>query len=1346
MAITCALGTKHIDALAKTIYKKMSTLPQGEVFDINGYMDYLYQNIAEKQGVDNALQYMQQFPYLANIIAAKLIDVVEIDPSVNLAAMAKAYRNPDTGWQAVNARFNTELTPEVIDAVSDYEANTPSQEDYVDEIPEPITKASDDRLKATTALSGTLQQFLTKNPNDKAEDVIETPDPSKTYIKLTISKIQNIAKDLAIDATINYQGKFLRLKVVNLASLPRDERTPDTDALVGKMIGISDEETKKNDVTPLNELFALVLTDEAGNTLYFNQKGDVTTKQNGGKPVYQMMRDVRFQDNRFTVRDIYNKEDQIISPKDEAINMIRLMGYKSISQYEANENTTFNELVKTIDKEQQAQFKKLHELKKQAMSGKAPLLFVTGASVGVLNERVKQDINLSDAAAMQSDTTNTFLVLNEPAYGLRSGTAIVTINGETFPVDRTDIPKDISEKIAQVLQSDSISNEDKIAFYNQFFNDKVVNLKTDKDKQDVSFVTSTRRHKLVKSKSGKPFFVYADYTLAELNANKSLVNKVNFVPLDGSQQSIDKIKEVLNGGKASIKDGKVTKYGAKLNYMNGILTSDFYDYVDGKLVKSGTYKDFITRLNPRILISKTTGLPLYNSYIRFAIPDARSSKVNKAQEKAQQDIRSEIRKFKDKMVGVIKDAPAKSIKVTVQKVSETQRQGLPTTYNYDATIEGQEGTHRFYTSKNKVNPGDVFYLEVDDVTDNGFLFKDVVKALSDTEFGRMDMGSLGERDFKANEASRGIPIETITAAETEQAEQLDELTPAPNTVPEDQVQTDQEEYTNPSDVTQPSDSSPISRRFKRDYGKFKLDRSAELSNEVTQEQIDAATTWWNNSPLSKFISLEHVANIVNSNVYARFIAAGSSLLAEQNLDGKLGKILINEATKGSMVDTYHEAWHVFSQLFLTREEKLKLYNEVRNSDPKFKNLSARAIEEVLAEDFRSYALSSKTKKGAPVRNTLFRRILNFLKKLFTGKQSLANQIQPEEISTYGVAGELFNKLYFASNNPKLLNDYTPLVDNVQWDMLNRGVRQQIDYKQDALTERDSLDLSNALDSLISEEIDNAYLYSKEHNGADANKSGSINIILRDNNKTVLYEFLKEEIQDRVQAIKDRLPVKPATPFNSLNTLDDISKNAIAVIKNSKGDDEYFFLKTQVEDFDNLNLDNKKGERIKGEIYEDAEVIGDFYTHASIKGLDKTPANIVIVNSLEEARAQFEAYKNKKTNEYTEIVENPNAGTTQPDLDFAQQQDLDRLKVFQTALKNWDNVIKFHKKHSDFNIINKKVSLQESDPEEATNDIEDSEGGEKFKDSVGDVTLQQLADNEVIYMLKSLFAINKAGQY
>ncbi len=1351
MAITCALGTKHIEALAKVIYKKMSTLPQGEVFDINGYMDYLYTKLAEKQGVDSALQYMQQFPYLANIIAAKLIDVVDIDPSVNLAAMAKAFRNPDTGWQEVNARFNRELTPEVLDAVSDYETNTPTQEDYEDEVPTPIAKVSDDRLKASTALSGTLEQFITMNPNDKFEGVVETTDPSKTYIRLALAKIKNLARNLDINATINYQGKFLRLKVVNLKDFPRDERTKQTDDLIGKMIGIGEEESIKNDVTPISQLFALMLTDENGNTIYFNQQGDVTTKEKGGKPVYQMMRDVRLQNGKYTVRDIYNKEDQIMTPTNLAYEMLRFMGYGSVSSYEKNENASFADLIKDLGKQQQEEFKKLYDLKQQALKGKAPLLFVTGASTGILNDIIKQDIKLSDLEGLTPNVIDTFLVLSKDEYGFRSGASIITVEDQSFQVDRTDIPKDISKQIAQALQSKTLKTKEKIAFYNQFFNDNIVNLQSKINNQDFSFVTTTRRHKLIQ-KNNKLYFVYADYTAAELKANSSLVNTLRYVQLDGSKQSIDKVQEVLNGGKASVKEGKVTKYGAKINYMNGILNSDFftYDEATDKLVKSGTYKEFIVGLNPKILLSESQGLPLYNSYLKFAIPNAYSNKAAKAQQKAAQDTRSAVRKFKDDMVEVIKNAPAQSIKITVQNVREVTRNNQPPVYNYDAVIEGQPGVHKFYGAKNKVNQGDEFYLEVTDVTDNGFLFKDVVKALSNTEFGRMDMGSLGDRDFNT-EISRGIPIETITAAETEEAEALDEVKPEPNTVPDEDIEGDQKELLNPDNTIQPSDSTPISRRLKRDYGKFKLDRGANLSNDVTQAQIDAATTWWNNSPLSKFISLEQVANIVNSNVYARFIAAGSSLLAEQNLDGKLGKILINQATKGSMVDTYHEAWHVFSQLFLTREEKLKLYNEVRNSDPKFKNLSAFAIEEILAEDFRTYALSSKTKKGAPVRNTLFRRILNFLKKLFSRKQSLADQIQPEEISTYGVAGELFNKLYFASNKPELLNDYVPLIENVQFDMLNRGVRQQRAYREDALNERDSLDLVNAMDSMISEEIDNAYAYQKESNGATANKSGTVNIILRKENEAQLYEFLKENLEDRVAEIKDRLTVAPVKPFNDINTLVDLSTNAIAVIKNSKGDNEYFFLRDQIEDFDNLSLDNKEGQRIKGELYKGTiDVIGDFYTHNKIKGTDKTPANIVIVNSLEEAKAQFEAYVKAKETDYTEIVENPNASANQAVLDFDQQLDLERLRIFQTALKNWNKTIKFHQENSDFNIINKKVRLQESDPaldlEEATNDVEDATGGEKLKDSVGDVTLQQLADNEVIYMLKSLFALDKNGNH
>ena len=41
---------------------------------------------------------------------------------------------------------------------------------------------------------------------------------------------------------------------------------------------------------------------------------------------------------------------------------------------------------------------------------------------------------------------------------------------------------------------------------------------------------------------------------------------------------------------------------------------------------------------------------------------------------------------------------------------------------------------------------------------------------------------------------------------------------------------------------------------------------------------------------------------------------------------------------------------------------LKLYKEVRNSKPQYKYLNFFQIEEIIAEDFRTYALKEKTSK------------------------------------------------------------------------------------------------------------------------------------------------------------------------------------------------------------------------------------------------------------------------------------------------------------------------------------------------------------------------------------------------
>jgi len=186
------------------------------------------------------------------------------------------------------------------------------------------------------------------------------------------------------------------------------------------------------------------------------------------------------------------------------------------------------------------------------------------------------------------------------------------------------------------------------------------------------------------------------------------------------------------------------------------------------------------------------------------------------------------------------------------------------------------------------------------------------------------VGFVQEKSYSLGDAVQNAEAtnETTTASET--TEEEDTVVSSLNfSVVENPVEKTDEEMLNPGGVAQPSDDEDIPL-----FGG--LNRSAELPNNVTQEQIDAAKEWWESSPLSKFITIEHMANIVNSNVFARFVATAKTLATPLDL----GKIQINEATKGNYVDVYHEAWHVFSQLFLTKSQKLQLYNEVRNSNPK----------------------------------------------------------------------------------------------------------------------------------------------------------------------------------------------------------------------------------------------------------------------------------------------------------------------------------------------------------------------------------------------------------------------------
>lgn len=89
-----------------------------------------------------------------------------------------------------------------------------------------------------------------------------------------------------------------------------------------------------------------------------------------------------------------------------------------------------------------------------------------------------------------------------------------------------------------------------------------------------------------------------------------------------------------------------------------------------------------------------------------------------------------------------------------------------------------------------------------------------------------------------------------------------------------------------------------------------------------------------------------------------------------------GKVLLsNKATSGTLL---HEAFHTITQFVLSNKQVDSLYKEARE---KFSKKSDAEIEEILAEDFINYATTGKVLEERPKRNTVFRKILNLLKKL-----------------------------------------------------------------------------------------------------------------------------------------------------------------------------------------------------------------------------------------------------------------------------------------------------------------------------------------------------------------------------
>lgn len=269
-----------------------------------------------------------------------------------------------------------------------------------------------------------------------------------------------------------------------------------------------------------------------------------------------------------------------------------------------------------------------------------------------------------------------------------------------------------------------------------------------------------------------------------------------------------------------------------------------------------------------------------------------------------------------------------------------------------------------------------------------------------------------------------------------------------------------------ADLTSPADSDysdfdKLSKDIDEGLdGLNKITQQKLENKQATEEQMKLAKSWYDKSPLSKFFPYKTAFGVINQ--------ANPDSVAKWTLNG----ITLYQGSDYS--DLYHEAWHGFTQGFLTKQDKQDLYNELRKKSGSFKTYQGKVVsfksardlelEEYLAEDFRKYMLSRGKTLASPKRNSIFRRILDFFRALF-GDSTIA-QVSIDDLAIAKI-NELYEKLRIGD-----LSQYSFSASNVNYSILNKAFEAiSSDEPLQSLSYEDSRVMVDTIDSLFSEFID-----------------------------------------------------------------------------------------------------------------------------------------------------------------------------------------------------------------------------------------------------------------------------------
>ena len=1326
--IACPITRLPLEKLYKYVYRTVKDkLDNDQVFDVNEFMDEFFAKSVKNSDRENAAKWMQSLPRIINMIVSDSFTnkINLIKGMDNIYQMMNDYSKPGSeGINNVLDKYKEEV-PEDLSATTAQQTRLEFSTEEVED-PEEEEKTTSpstlNRLKTSNVMSGTFSAFMPVKPSEKTDTYVEKLDEPRARIITNLTTLSNAFYMVDPFTVFKYQNKTIKVKATNLYAFAQTNASDldpttqkeinESDILVGKGVNLSS-------VTQSDKRVIMLITDQFGDVLYFDENGNITDKPNG-KPVYQFMRDVRKTPTGYTVTDIYGIEEQMM-PVDT---------YAKLT-YDEDIDGDYNTYLSEVKDNREKELKKLFNTREKALKEDV-LLDFNGISTGVSSDLTATKIPLSDFMKIpgaEKKSLKSIKTLKKAKGKFKKGRAIINLNESEFQVNRSTMPDEIADQIAAVMFDANVPFETKMEFYSQFIPEDAT----------TKMAYTMRKHEIIPDMVNKTFKINI---YDQVGSDNGFLTEPKFkIPISEKVLSKSTPEQIATGIKTfsdALKQGQKNNKATFITYKSDLLNTEDYLTYDTKTKQFvlKNYIDFITSLDGQIdIIDADPGF--YNKHLLFGEPTEMSKKIEESS--------TPILSFEEALALASAEADERRSPIE-REVLRILDNGLSEEYKDVVRAQGYNAKSDNYFITSYVT---------NQLTNNTNLYNnesanELVNALSSGRY-------IGK---KQADLLRDIITRLYPTGNTEAIKQIEVI-----------QKTIEPEMPDPTIGTAPETKSLLSRLPK----KFSLDRAGYIADEIGEEDTVKVLDWWNNTKLGKdlqkHIELEHAYNLTNSDVFAKFIVSGSRL---SNPD-ILGKIQINK-DKGTLVDIYHEAWHAFSQLYLTRKEKYALYNEVINykdtsGNQPYKSMDYKSVDELLAEDFRTYMKKNYIKKGSPMRNKLFRKIMNFLRSLFGIKPINHTEVVTDVMNVPAVR-EMFEKLNYSSNNKAFLRSYKANIQNVDFFELDRGIAKINKPSDSALSKLDSDAISNTMDSIISSTIDKIYEERIAAGETEGVRSGTTEMLLDPEYRAFTYEEVKDELTNALKNFKNKLHKAPGVvSFSNIEKLESsdlkkpsIKSEAVAVLTDDLGGKKYVFLQSQMDGFENLEPNLKKGTRIRGESWHGIKIVGDFYTHKSIIENEK-PVEIIVVSNIEDAQIQFDNYVTGGAKKYTgekasvEVKDVPEYSLT-PEQEFL----LDNVRILQAALDNygdpqWDakgekptGTIAYHLENSDFEIASTKYYLDKEDLDENGEEIDEDKENEthdsetSFESSrAGKRSILQLASKEVVYALKSLHKVNREGE-